>query len=255
MGVERDKSVDELLKAREAYERRDWTAALDQLRGMGSLGADDTLALATAAYLTGDVDEAIRALQRGYQQMIKNEDIKGAIRFGFWVALILNLRGETAVGGGWVARGQRLLENEPDDIVERGYILVHEFFRHLDREDFASAGETAVRVADSGRRLGDPDLTAIGLMCQGRFTIYSGRVPEGLALLDEAMVGISAGEVSPIFAGMVYCSMIEACQEVSDYSRAASWTSALTRWCDTQPGLIPFTGQCSLHRGQIMRLR
>jgi DNA-binding CsgD family transcriptional regulator len=222
---------------------------------MGSLGADDTLALATAAYLTGDVDEAIRALQRGYQQMIKNEDIKGAIRFGFWVALILNLRGETAVGGGWVARGQRLLENEPDDIVERGYILVHEFFRHLDREDFASAGETAVRVADSGRRLGDPDLTAIGLMCQGRFTIYSGRVPEGLALLDEAMVGISAGEVSPIFAGMVYCSMIEACQEVSDYSRAASWTSALTRWCDTQPGLIPFTGQCSLHRGQIMRLR
>jgi ATP/maltotriose-dependent transcriptional regulator MalT len=53
---------------------------------------------------------------------------------------------------------------------------------------------------------------------------------------------------------MVYCSMIEACQEVSDFSRAASWTSALTRWCDTQPGLVPYTGQCSLHRGQIMRL-
>ena len=34
-----------------------------------------------------------------------------------------------------------------------------------------------------------------------------------------------------------------------------SWTSALTRWCDAQPGLVPFTGQCSLHRGQIMRLR
>jgi ATP/maltotriose-dependent transcriptional regulator MalT len=80
-------------------------------------------------------------------------------------------------------------------------------------------------------------------------------VPEGLALLDEAMVGISAGEVSPIIAGMVYCSMIEACQEVSDFSRAASWTSALTRWCEEQPGLVPYTGQCSLHRGQIMRLR
>ena len=80
-------------------------------------------------------------------------------------------------------------------------------------------------------------------------------MPEGLALLDEAMVGISAGEVSPIIAGMVYCSMIEACQELSDFSRAASWTSALTRWCDAQPGLVPYTGQCSLHRGQIMRLR
>jgi ATP/maltotriose-dependent transcriptional regulator MalT len=85
--------------------------------------------------------------------------------------------------------------------------------------------------------------------------IYAGRVPEGLALLDEAMIGISAGEVSPIIAGMVYCSLIEACQEVSDFSRAASWTSALTRWCEVQPGLVPYTGQCSLHRGQIMRLR
>jgi ATP/maltotriose-dependent transcriptional regulator MalT len=85
--------------------------------------------------------------------------------------------------------------------------------------------------------------------------IYAGQVSEGLALLDEAMIGISAGEVSPILAGMVYCSMIEACQEVSDYSRAAAWTRALTRWCDAQPGLVPYTGQCSLHRGQIMRLR
>ena len=89
---------------------------------------------------------------------------------------------------------------------------------------------------------------------QGRMMIYSGRVPEGLALLDEAMVGLAAGEVSPIIAGMAYCSLIEACQELST-SRAASWTSALTRWCDTQPGLVPYTGQCALHRGQIMRLR
>jgi ATP/maltotriose-dependent transcriptional regulator MalT len=92
-------------------------------------------------------------------------------------------------------------------------------------------------------------------MCQGRLMIYAGRVPEGLALLDEAMIGISAAEVSPIMAGMVYCAMIEACQEVSDFSRAAAWTRALNRWCDAQPGLVPFTGQCSLHRGQIMRLR
>ncbi|MFZ1115729.1 MAG: response regulator transcription factor, partial [Propionibacteriaceae bacterium] len=104
-------------------------------------------------------------------------------------------------------------------------------------------------------RFSEPDLVAQGLMMQGRIMIYSGRVPEGLALLDEAMVGISAGEVSPILAGMVYCSMIEACQEISDFSRAASWTSALTRWCEAQPGLVPYTGQCSLHRGQIMRLR
>lgn len=254
MSVERDKTVAELLVAREAYDRGDWADALQGLRGKGGLGADDTLALATSAYLMGNVDEAIRALQGGYQDMIKNGDSLGAVRFGFWLALILNVRGDVAIGTGWVARGQRLLENEPADLPERAYLLIHDFFQYLARGDVATAFETAGRVVELARRFGNDDLVALGLMCQGRVRIYSGQVREGLAALDEAMVGISAGEASPIIAGMVYCSMIEACQEVSDFSRAASWTSALTRWCDTQPGLVPYTGQCSLHRGQIMRL-
>ncbi len=255
MGVEQDKTVDELLRAREAYERRDWVRAFDRLRGVGDLSPEDTMALATSAYLLGNVDEAVRALQGGYQDRIKNGDSLAAARFALWLGLLLNVRGELAVGGGWVARAQRLLETESEDVVERGYLLAHEFFRHLDRGDFARAGETAARVVETGRRFSEHDLVAQGLMMQGRMMIYSGRVPEGLALLDEAMVGLTAGEVSPIIAGMAYCSLIEACQELSDFSRAASWTSALTRWCDTQPGLVPYTGQCALHRGQIMRLR
>ena len=255
MGVEQDRTIDELLQARDAFNRRDWALAFDRLRGSGDLSPEDTMALATSAYLLGNVDEAVRALQAGYQDRIRNGDSLGAVRFASWLGLLLNVRGEVAVGGGWVARAQRLLDTEPEDIVERGYLLAHEFYQHLGRGDFARAGETAVHIVETGRRFSEPDLVAQGLMCQGRMTIYSGRVPEGLALLDEAMVGISAGEVSPIIAGMVYCSMIEACQEVSDFSRAASWTSALTRWCEAQPGLVPYTGQCSLHRGQIMRLR
>ena len=255
MGVEQDRTIDELLQARDAFNRRDWALAFDRLRGSGDLSPEDTMALATSAYLLGNVDEAVRALQAGYQDRIRNGDSLGAVRFASWLGLLLNVRGEVAVGGGWVARAQRLLDTELEDIVERGYLLAHEFYQHLGRGDFARAGETAVHIVETGRRFSEPDLIAQGLMCQGRMTIYSGRVPEGLALLDEAMVGISAGEVSPIIAGMVYCSMIEACQEVSDFSRAASWTSALTRWCEAQPGLVPYTGQCSLHRGQIMRLR
>jgi ATP/maltotriose-dependent transcriptional regulator MalT len=255
MSVERDETVDVLLQAREAYERRDWVLALDRLRGAGHLAAEDSMALATSAYLLGNVDEAVRALQAGYQDRIRNRDSRGAARFASWLGLLLNVRGESAVGGGWVARAQRLLESETEDVVERGYLLAHEFFQHLGRGDFARAAETAALVVETGRRFNEHDLIAQGLMMQGRMMIYAGRVPEGLALLDEAMIGLAAGEVSPIIAGMAYCSLIEACQELSDFSRAASWTSALTRWCDTQPGLVPYTGQCALHRGQIMRLR
>ena len=252
---ERDKTVDVLLQARDAYERRDWVHAFDGLQGAGDLAPDDTMALATSAYLLGNVDDAVRALQSGYQDRIRNGDSLGAVRFASWLGLLLNVRGETAVGGGWVARAQRLLETETEDVVERGYLLAHEFFQHLGRGDLARAAETAARVLQTGRRFSEHDLIAQGLMMQGRMMIYSGRVPEGVALLDEAMVGLSAGEVSPIIAGMAYCSLIEACQELSDFSRAVSWTTALTRWCEGQPGLVPYTGQCSLHRGQIMRLR
>ena len=254
MGVQQDKTVDVLLQAREAYERGDWVLAFDKLRGAADLGPKDSMALATSAYLSGNVDDAVRALQAGYQDRIRSGDSLGAVRFAFWLGLVLNLRGEMAVGGGWIARAQRLLESEPEDVVERGYLLIHEFYQHLGRGDFARAGETAARVVEEGRRFTDHDLIATGLMSQGRLLIYSGRVPEGLALLDEAMVEISTADVSPIIAGMVYCAMIEACQELSDFSRAASWTTALTKWCEVQPGLVPFTGQCSLHRGQIMRL-
>jgi DNA-binding CsgD family transcriptional regulator/tetratricopeptide (TPR) repeat protein len=252
---ELDKTVDVLLQARDAYERRDWVHAFDRLQGVGDLAPEDTMALATSAYLLGNVDDAVRALQSGYQDRIRNGDSLGAARFASWLGLLLNVRGETAVGGGWVARAQRLLETETGDVVERGYLLAHEFFQHLGRGDLARAAETAARVLQTGRRFTEHDLIAQGLMMQGRMMIYSGRVREGLALLDEAMVGLSAGEVSPIIAGMAYCSLIEACQELSDFSRAVSWTTALTRWCEAQPGLVPYTGQCSLHRGQIMRLR
>ncbi len=255
MGVERDKTIDQLLQAREAFDRRDWALAFDSLRRAGDLSPEDTMVLATAAVLTGDADEAVRALQAGYQDRIRNSDGLGAARFAIWLGFVLNTRGEIAIGGGWVARAERLLEAQPEDIVERGYLLIHEFFQHIGRGDFARAEETAARAVQIGRRFSDQDLIAQALNCQGRVMIYSGRISAGLALLDEAMVAVSAGEVAPIFAGNIYCSMIEACQELSDFSRAASWTIALTKWCDAQPGLVPYTGQCSVHRGQIMRLR
>jgi hypothetical protein len=197
MGVEQDKTVDELLRAREAYERRDWVGAFDRLRGIGDLSPEDTMAFATSAYLLGNVDEAMRALQAGYQDRTRNGDSLGAARFASWLGLLLTIRGEPAVGGGWFARAQRLLETEPKDIVERGYLLAHETFQHIYRGDFDRARETAVRVVETGRRFSEHDLVAQGLMMQGRIMIYAGRVPDGLALLDEAWLGSRLGRSRP----------------------------------------------------------
>jgi DNA-binding CsgD family transcriptional regulator len=251
--------VDDLQRARTAFERRDWASAYDRLTAVdgepgAALGPDELMTMATAAFLLGETDSCIRALQRGYRLRTEAGEVLGAVRFAFWLALVLNVRGEVAVGSGWAARARRLLADQPEDVLERGYLRVHDFFRCLDSGDFPGALAVSEDMIDIARRHADPDLLAQSLVCKGRLLMYSGRVPEGLALLDEAMVAVAAGELSPIFAGNVYCAMIEACQEVLDFARASAWTTALTRWCDSQPALVPFTGQCAVHRGQILRV-
>jgi DNA-binding CsgD family transcriptional regulator len=247
--------VDDLLRARAAYDRRDWLAAYGGLSeaGADALTADDFTRLATAAYLVGRRNDCVQALQRVYQLHVDAGAVLPAVRAAFWLAMVLMTSGETAIGGGWVGRAQRLLADVDGEVVERGYVLIQVMFRHIFAGDFPVALGLAEQVTGYGRRFADPDLIAMGLSSEGRLLLYCGRVPDGFALLDEAMVGVAAGEVSTIFAGHVYCSMIEACQEIADFDRAARWTSALTAWCEQQPGLVSFTGQCAVHRGQIMR--
>jgi DNA-binding CsgD family transcriptional regulator len=249
--------VDELVRAREAYDRREWVAAYGDLSqaDTGAMTADDFARLATTAYLLGRKNDCIQAMQRAYQGHLAANDVLAAVRCAFWLAMVLMTSGEPVVGGGWIARGQRLVDGVSEDVVERGYLLVHQMFQHIGQAQWPEALERAIGIADYGHRFKDPDLVAMGLSSQGRLLLHAGQVSVGLALLDEAMVGLAAGEVSPVFAGDIYCSMIEACQEIADFGRAAEWTHALTTWCAAQPGLVPFTAQCAVHRGQIMRVR
>ncbi len=245
--------VDDLVAGREAFERREWVVARDRLSAVSDPGPDDLESLALAAYLCADHDTCLRAWQQAFRVHADAGEISLAVRDVFWIAFVLNTTGNGSVGEGWAARAARMLESEPDLVAEHGYLDIHYLYRHIDRGEFPQAFEFATRISAAGRTSGDPNLLAMGLMSEGRLLIYSGRVREGLTRLDEAMVGVVEGEASPIVAGHVFCSMIEACQEIGDFRRMTEWTSALTRWCQDQPGLVPFTGQCAVHRAQIMR--
>ncbi len=249
--------VDELARAREAYERGDWQASYGALAELAEqeVEADDYVRMATAAYLLGRRDDCVQAFQQGYRAHLDDGRPLDAVRCAFWLALVLLTSGDVAVGSGWVARSQRLLDDLDEDVVERGYVLIHVMYRYIFQPDYEKAYETALEITDIGHRFRDPDLVSMGLSSQGRLLLYAGRVSEGLELLDESMVGVVSGDVSPILAGEIYCSMIEACQEILDFSRAAEWTSALASWCDDQSGLVPFMGQRAVHRGQLMRVQ
>ena len=247
--------VEQLVDGRRAYEERAWATAYQRLSALDpvALGDEDCLALSTAAYLAGDREASARALQESYRRHTEAGALLDAARDTFWLGLLYNSAGNAAVGNGWAARGARLLQDAAPDAVEHGYLSMHEMYGHIFAGDFAGALEIAARVAETGRRCHDANLVSVGLSSQGRLLIYAGRVREGLALLDEAMVGLADADVSPILAGHSYCSMVEACQEIADYRRMADWTTALTQWCRMQPEMVPFTGQCAVHRAQIMR--
>jgi DNA-binding CsgD family transcriptional regulator len=248
---------DALESGRASYAREEWDdafAALSRADRGASLAAADLERLALSAALTGRDDELLATLERLYQAYVDAGDPARAARQGFWLALRLFALGETGRAGGWLARAQRLLEGEGHDCVEQGYLLLPVVARHLAAGDYDTACEVAGRAAEIGERFGEADLVALARSMQGRALLREGRVDEGLALLDEAMLAGTGGELSPLVTGLVYCSVIAACQHVYAVGRAREWTAALAGWCQRQPQLVTFAGTCLVHRAEVLRL-
>ncbi len=218
------------------------------------LGGDDLEVLATAAYMLGRDDESIRSFERAHHRHLETGETRRAARSALWVGMHLAARGALGPASGWLGRAQRLLDQEPGESAERGYLLMPVAFRHEAAGEWAAAAAAAGEAAEIAVRFGDRDLLGLALHGQGHMLIRDGRVQEGLALLDEAMVAATGDDVSPIVTGLVYCGVILACQDVYEARRAREWTAALSRWCEEQPEMVAFTGRCLVHRAEILQL-
>jgi len=231
-----------------------WTDVYEALTRAGPLPADELERLATAAYMLGRDGDYVSGLERAHQAHLERGAGLRAARCAFWLGLALMLRGETGRATGWMGRAQRLVEREGVDCVEQGYLMLPAMFRHEAAGDLEAAAATAGAAGAVGERFGDPDLFALCAQAHGTFLVMLGRAEEGLALLDEAMVAVTAGELSPIVSGLVYCGVILGCQVAYEPRRAHEWTAALTEWCERQPDMVAFTGRCLTHRAEIMCL-
>jgi DNA-binding CsgD family transcriptional regulator/tetratricopeptide (TPR) repeat protein len=159
-----------------------------------------------------------------------------------------------ARGGGWFARARELLEAGGYDCVERGYLLIPEALQRLAVGDIAGARASSSEAAEIGGRFQDQDLITFGRLGVGQAMIREGSPTAAAALLDEVMIAVTGGQVSPIVVGIVSCAVIEASMEMFDLRRAQEYTASLARWCAAQPDLVPFRGQCLVHQAQIMTL-
>jgi DNA-binding CsgD family transcriptional regulator len=148
-----------------------------------------------------------------------------------------------------------VLDDAQADCSVVGYVLLPSAIECMVRGDYPTALETFARADQIGARFGDVDLITLARQGRGRALIRLGKIAEGVALLDEVLVALTAHEASPIVFGTVYCSVIEACHEMFDMRRAKEWTFALGEWCAAHPELVPFRGACLLRRAEIMQLQ
>lgn len=227
-------------------------AELSEVQRERGLDADGLERLAVAAYMVGEDEACDAAWVAAHQEWARGDDPDRAAQCAFWHALGLFFRGELAPATGWVARGGRLLQDGRGDVVVQAWFQMLTALPRLFGGDAAAYASFAEAEATAGR---DPDATLFARICRGYALILDGRVAEGIALLDEAMVSVTSGEVAPILTGIAYCQVIGLCEAVFDLRRAREWTAALTHWCDAQPGIVPFRGNCLVHRCEIFKLQ
>jgi len=246
--------VNDLDKARAYYDRGAWDEAFEGLRladQAAQLSCDDLQRLGFSAYLIGGEVEFERCFDRLHRAHVEQGHHEQAARTAFWLGLTLLFRGELAQSNAWVARAQRLIEHI--DCVEHGYLLMPATERILREGNAAEARSRAAKAAAIGERFGDADLTAMARHVEGRALIDLRQIGAGLELLDETMLAVVGGELSPMTTGLMYCSVLAVCTKVYALNRAHEWTNAFARWCELQSESLAFSSTCLVHRAEVRR--
>jgi ATP/maltotriose-dependent transcriptional regulator MalT len=252
-----DTATSTLAAARTAFRQHRWDQAYAHFttaRTQVELAPDDLAALANAAWWLGHTDECLSLSEEVYRRYLHGARIPSAATLALTIGALCQLRGEHTVGSGWISRARRLLQDEPES-------PAHALLANLEVEqanttgDYRRAWECARQVLAIGERFGDPDTTTLGLVGQGLALIRLGDVTSGTAILDEAMLTVLAGELTPDWTGNIYCQVMQVCHDLADLQRAQEWTAAAERWCAGFPTAVMFTGICRVHRVQLRQVR
>ena len=217
---------------------------------MTPAGAADCERAAIRAYLLGADDESAKHWEEAARAALTAGDHAEAARYAFWLGLSLMMRGLEAPASGWFSRAEELSTKAGRECPASGYVLIPRMLAAL-TDDPPGARDMAVRATEIGVRCGDADLCGLGTLAHGQALIAMGEPSAGVARLDAVMVSVTADEVGPITAGIVYCAVILECMGLYDLRRASEWTNALAAWCNSRPDMVPFRGQCFVHRSQL----
>lgn len=237
----------------------DWAAVFAALDAADSkpgqeLDAVSLERLATATFLSGHDRANTDAWAHCSRSHVDDGNPHEALRCAFWLAFGLMQQGDTAQAGGWLADAAQLVDELGLDCVGCGYLMAPVALMGLSRGEFVAALDGFTAAGAVAERFDDADLRALTRLGRGQALAALGRWTEAVSLFDRAMTAVTSGAVTPVVAGIVYCAVVDQCQDAFDVHRSHEWSAVLSRWCDGQPGLVAFRGQCLVHRAHVLQV-
>ena len=198
----------------------DWQETFETaLDATSPLGAEDLDTLGEAAWWLRQIPDCIAARERAFAAYLDGGRPREAALVGLRLFYPLSVRGDGAIATGWLRRSARLLADLPEG-VEHGELKLAEARVARDGDGFDAELARAQEAIAIGRRFHDADLIALGQHIEGRVLVKQGSVPDGMAILDDAMLAAVQGGLGPMATGQVYCNVIAAGQELGDLHRA-----------------------------------
>jgi DNA-binding NarL/FixJ family response regulator len=241
-------------EARAAYDERAWQRAYDAFalaESEAPLASEDYDRFAVTAHLLARMPDYFAIRERAYRSLLERGELLAAAEAALWLGTQKIVQGEMGEGGGWIARAARIVAADGSDSRAAAFLNVSSAFGAAGSGDLEGAARISEECVRAARRLGSEEFAALSLHQQGQFLLAAGHTDEGLACLDEAMLGVASGACSAMVEGIIYCGVIEGCWSVYELTRAQQWTAAMTQWVEAQPDLGNFTGECKVRRAEL----
>jgi DNA-binding CsgD family transcriptional regulator len=242
---------DPLVRGREALAAARWKDARAWFER--SLAADESgealTGLAEASQWLGEYDRAIKLGERAFALLRRSGEPERAAQQARRLAFLHGgVHGNFAAANGWFAHAESVLEGI-DEGPEHGWLA---FDRAPLSDDPGEREQLALAALAIARRFGDGDLEFDALALLGEARVHSGRIAEGMRLIDQAMSAVSAGAVVGIVAiGDIYCRLLSACERTTDVRRAEQWMAVVDEFVTWSDSVLVST-TCRLHYGGIL---
>ena len=233
----------------DALAAADWPAARAVFEGaLAERETGEALdGLSQALHFQRDYDAAINVKERAFAAYRSERRPADAADTARWLAFLHGTyHGNYAVASGWMGRAGSLLE-DVEECASHGWLVLDGAVFARDSKEREQCAASALTIA---KRFGDADLEFDALALLGETYVASGRVAEGMKLLDEAMAAVAGGEVVAHGAvGEICCRLLSACEHATDVRRAEEWMALADRLVAWTDFVRP---TCRTHYGGIL---